>query len=111
MATHWQPSDPTAQHLGSRIHGQDVRDYFNPDKPLAVVCKGATIVQIRFTTIHKLAIACGEIYWEANYPADLPICYVELSGPFPHLGPPRAPTPSSMPAPDTTLPAVEASHA
>ncbi|MGO8949316.1 MAG: hypothetical protein ACLQUY_17035 [Ktedonobacterales bacterium] len=70
---------------------QDVRDYFNPDRPFpfAVVSKEnpPTIVQSRFTTIHDLAVACGEIYWEANYPAELPICYVELSGRFPNHGP------------------------
>jgi hypothetical protein len=61
-----------------------VRDYLSRGVSLGKirVLGQPTITQIVFTTIRELDRACGERYFEANYPADLPICYVELSGTF-----------------------------
>jgi hypothetical protein len=68
----------------------DVRDYLSRGMSLGKirVLGQPTITQIVFTTIRELDRACGERYFEANYPADLPICYVELSGTFSVFGPP-----------------------
>ena len=72
---------------------QDVRDYLsslNGSGSLVgsrIILHGQpTITQIVFTTIHDLGRATGDRTWEANYPADLPICYVELSGYLQFLG-------------------------
>jgi hypothetical protein len=63
---------------------QNVRDYLSRDLPLSRIQVNGqpTITQIVFTTIHDLGRATGDGSWEANYPAGLPICYVELSGTF-----------------------------
>lgn len=63
---------------------QDVRDHFSRGVFLGQIMMlgQPTIAQVVFATIHDLDYACGERYFEANYPADLPICYVELSGTF-----------------------------
>jgi hypothetical protein len=73
---------------------QDVRDYLsslNVSGSLLgsrIILHGQpTITQIVFTTIHDLGRATGDGSWESNYPADLPICYVELSGYLQFLGP------------------------
>ncbi|HEV8190224.1 MAG TPA: hypothetical protein VGP82_01890 [Ktedonobacterales bacterium] len=47
-----------------------------------------TITQVVFTAIRESDRACGERYFEAHYPADLPIYYIELSGTFRCFGPP-----------------------
>ena len=71
---------------------QDVRDYLSslPLGPLMgsriVLRDQPMITQIVFTTIHDLGRAIGDGYWEASYPADLLICYVELSGHLQFLG-------------------------
>ncbi len=69
---------------------QEVRDYLNHHVPLGKIqaLGQPTVTQVVFTTIHELDRACGERYLEANYPADMPICYVELSGTFHVSGPP-----------------------
>jgi hypothetical protein len=68
----------------------DVRDYLSRGVSLGKIeaLGQPTITQVAFTTIRELDRACGERYFEANYPADLPICYVELSGTFRVFGPP-----------------------
>jgi hypothetical protein len=67
-----------------------VRDHFSRGVSLGKirVLGQPTIIQIVFTTIRELDRACGERYFGANYPADLPICYVKLSGTFRVFGPP-----------------------
>jgi hypothetical protein len=74
---------------------QDVRDYVSRGVSLGRigVLGQPTITQVIFTTIHELDRANGERYLEANYPADLPICYVELSGNFLFFGPPGSGAP------------------
>jgi hypothetical protein len=74
---------------------QDVRDYLsslNVSGSLMgsrIILHGQpTITQIVFSTIHDLGRATGDGTWEANYPADLPICYVELSENMQFIGPP-----------------------
>jgi len=69
---------------------QDVRDYLSRHVPLGKIemIGQPTIAQIIFTTIHELDRACGDRYFEANYSADMPICYAELSGTFRVFGPP-----------------------
>jgi hypothetical protein len=52
-----------------------------------------TVAQIVLTTIRELDRACGERYFEANYPADLPIWYVEPSGTFTVIAPRFAASP------------------
>jgi hypothetical protein len=71
---------------------QDVLDYLD-SLPLGslmgsriVLRDQPTITQIVFTTIHDLGRATADGTWEANYPADMPICYVELSGYLQFLG-------------------------
>ncbi len=72
---------------------QDVRDYLstlNSSGSLMgsrIILRGQPIItQIVFTTIHDLGHATGDDSWQANYPADMPVCYVELSGYFQFLG-------------------------
>ncbi len=72
---------------------QDARDYIsslNGSGSLMgsrIILHGQpTITQVAFTTIHDLGRATGDGSWEANYPADLPICYIELSGHLQFLG-------------------------
>lgn len=69
---------------------QDVRDYLSRGVSLGKIgMLGQTaITRIDFTTIRELDRACGEKYFQANYLADLPICYVELGGTFRVFGPP-----------------------
>lgn len=69
---------------------QDVRDYINRGVNLGrIVAIGQpTITQVVFTTIHDLGRASGDGSFERNYPADLPVCYVELRGDFRFFGPP-----------------------
>lgn len=68
---------------------QDVRDYLSRGVSLGKigVLGQPTVTQIVFTTIHDLGGATGDSSFESNYPADLPICYVELSGAFRVLSP------------------------
>jgi hypothetical protein len=50
----------------------------------------STITQIRFTTIGELDRASGDKgQYTANYPAGLPICYVEFGGSVHVSGPPH----------------------
>jgi hypothetical protein len=84
---------PAIQPRGDSIPAfteQDVRDYVSRGVSLGRVrvLGQLTITQIVFTTIHELDRAHGERYLEANYPADMPICYVELSGTMEFMGPP-----------------------
>jgi hypothetical protein len=69
---------------------QDVRDYlargFSMGK-IGVMGK-PTVTRIVFLTIHELGQATGDSEWEANYPADLMVCYVGLSGMFSVAGAP-----------------------
>lgn len=69
---------------------QDVRDYVSRGVSLSRigVLGQPTITQVVFTTIRDLGRASGDGSFEANYPADLPICYVELCGNFRFFGPP-----------------------
>lgn len=69
---------------------QDVRDYVSRGVSLGRirVLGQLTITQIVFTTIQELGRATGDGTWEGNNPADLPICYVELSGIMEFMGPP-----------------------
>jgi len=73
---------------------QDVRDYLsslNTSGSLLgsrIILHGQpTITQIVFTTIRDLGRATGDESWEGNYPADLAICYVEVSGYLQFLSP------------------------
>jgi hypothetical protein len=68
----------------------DVRDYLSRGVSLGKIelLGQPTIIQVAFTTIRELDRAGGERYFEANYPADLPIRYVKLSGTFRVFGPP-----------------------
>jgi hypothetical protein len=75
---------------------QDVRDYLsslNVSGSLLgsrIILHGQPkITKIVFTTIHDLGRATSDESWEGNYPADLPICYVEVSGYLQFLGPGR----------------------
>lgn len=74
---------------------QDVCDYVSRGVSLGRITAigQPTITQIVFTTIHELDRAHGEQYLEGNYPADMPICYVELSGDFQFFGPPGSGAP------------------
>jgi hypothetical protein len=69
---------------------QDVRDYlargFSMGK-IGVTGK-PTVTRIVFLTIHELGQATGDSEWEANYPGNLMVCYVGLSGTFSVSGPP-----------------------
>jgi|SRR5215467_8332007 len=72
---------------------QDVRDYLSslsgtgPLMGSRIILHGQPMItQIIFATIHDLGRATGDGTWEANYPADMPICYVELSGHLQFLG-------------------------
>jgi hypothetical protein len=66
---------------------QDVRDYLGSLLGGRIILHGQpTITQIVFTTIHDLGRAIDDGTWEGNYPADLAICYVELSGHLQFLG-------------------------
>jgi len=72
---------------------QDVRDYLSaltgsgPLMGSRIILHGQPMItQIIFPTIHDLGRATGAGTWEANYPADMPICYVELSGHLQFLG-------------------------
>lgn len=83
---------PAVQPRGNSIPSfteQDVRDYLSRGVSLGKirVLGQPAITRILFTTIRELDRACGEKYFEANYPADLPICYVELRGAFRVFGP------------------------
>jgi hypothetical protein len=83
-----------------RIHSipafteQDVRDYLSSLNVSGSLLGGRivlhgqlTVTQVVFTTIHDLGRATSDETWEGNYPSDLPICYVELSGYLQFLGP------------------------
>lgn len=70
---------------------QDVRDYVS-HHPHAlfgrIVVKGTpTITSITFTTIRDLGRISGDSEYEANYPADMVVCVVELRGTFIGDGP------------------------
>jgi hypothetical protein len=90
---------PTSDSIPSFTE-QDVRDQLGNNAPaLKIHSEGeSTITHIRFTTIGELDRASGDNgQYTANYPAGLPICYVEFSGSFHVWGPPH---------PERTTPAV-----
>lgn len=70
---------------------QDVRDYVshNPHALFGrIVVQGTpTITSITFTTIRDLSRISGDGTYTANYPADMVVCVVELSGTFIGDGP------------------------
>ena len=74
---------------------QDVREYVGRGVSLGRigVLGQPTITQVVFTTIRDLGRASGDGSFEANYSADLPICYVELCGTFCFFGPPGSGAP------------------
>ncbi len=49
-----------------------------------------TVTHVLFLTIHELGQITGDSEWEANYPPNLLVCYVGLSGAFSVSGPPGA---------------------
>jgi hypothetical protein len=71
---------------------QDVRDYlargFSMGK-IGVVGK-PTVSHAVFLTIRELEQVTGESEWAANYPGNLLICYVGLSGAFRFASPPMS---------------------
>ena len=86
------PAIPPRSDATPAFTEQDVRDYLSRDLSSLTriqVLGQPTITQVVFTTIHELGRASGDGSWAANYPADLPICYAELSGSFRVVGGPR----------------------
>ncbi len=68
---------------------QDVRDYLAHVIGLGHidVIGQWTVAQVVFLTIRDLGQQTGDCEWEANYPADLVVCYVVLHGTFRVIGP------------------------
>jgi hypothetical protein len=66
-----------------------VRNYLAQGIPLGKieVIGQPTVAQVVFLTIRDLGQATGDRDWEANYPADLVVCYVALHGAFRVFGP------------------------
>ena len=73
---------------------QDVRDYLAHGVGLLKieVVGQPTVSQVVFLTIRDLGQATGDGMWEANYPADLVVCYAVLRGTFRVFGPPASGT-------------------
>jgi hypothetical protein len=63
---------------------QDVRDYLARGVSLGMigVTGQPTVTRVVFLTIGDLDRASGDSEWEANYPADMLVCYAGLSGTF-----------------------------
>ena len=77
---------------------QDVRDYLAQGIPLdkIQVIGQPTVAQVVFLTIRDLDQAKHDSEWEANYPADLVVCYVALHGTFRVFGPPGSHSPATF---------------
>lgn len=64
---------------------QDVRDYVAHGVFLGSGIRAdgqPTVTRVVFLTISDLGRATGDSEWEANYPADMLVCYAGLSGAF-----------------------------
>jgi hypothetical protein len=68
---------------------QDVRDYLAQGVSLGKigVAGRPTVTRVVFLTIADLGRVSGDSEWAANYPADLLVCYAQLSGTFTVFGP------------------------
>jgi hypothetical protein len=65
---------------------QDVRDYMAQGRlflgaRISVIGR-PTVTRVLFLTVGDLGRATGNSVWEANCPADMPVCYGGLSGTF-----------------------------
>jgi hypothetical protein len=78
----------TQQDVRDHVAQAEVRDYV----AFGVQVTGRpTVTRVIFLTIGDLGRATGDRGWEANYPADMLVCYAGLSGTFifsSGLGPP-----------------------
>jgi hypothetical protein len=77
---------------------QDVRDYLAQGIPLGKieVIGQPTVAQVEFLTIRDLGQATGDSEWEANYPANMVVCYVALHGAFRVFGPVTSHPPNTV---------------
>jgi hypothetical protein len=77
---------------------QDVRDYLARGITLGKieVIGQPTVAQVEFLTIRDLSQATGDSEWEANYPANMVVCYVVLHGTFRVSGPPTSHPPNTV---------------
>jgi hypothetical protein len=88
------PGAPTIQPRNTctpSFTEQDVRDYLvRQGVPLfhIEVVGHPTVEQVVFLSVRDLGQQTGDSEWEANYPADMVVCYVVLHGTFRYAGAP-----------------------
>ena len=83
-----RPVNPGVPALTPPFTEQDVRDYLSRCMPLMKITHHGqiTVTRVVFTAVAELDQASRR--FGSNYPPDMPICYVELSGDFQVWGPP-----------------------
>ena len=79
--------------MGNNANNAEDRYLFKDSYTLDDLRHGVIPPGELYSTIHDLGRATGDGTWEANYPADMPICYVELSGNLQFFGPPGSGAP------------------
>lgn len=100
MVDRGRPAIPPRNNSVPSFSETDVRDYLSRNIPLGKiqVVGFPMVTQVVFATIRDIGRATADDALEANYPADMIVCYVELKGEFRVFGPPvhsrHAPTPT-----------------
>src|SRR5689334_9608077 len=104
MVDRGRPAIPPRRNSVPSFSEIDVRDFLSRNIPLGKIqVDGLPVVtQVVFTTIRAVGRATADDAFEANYPADMSVCYVELSGVFRVFGPPASGRSQGAPAPTST---------